>query len=59
MAHQRTSRELIKRSCSWIKDHWGANNLDVPDDLLSQWIFDSADGHMEATGFYLGVFTFG
>jgi hypothetical protein len=26
-----TSRKLLDRSCGWIKEHWNAENLDVPD----------------------------
>jgi hypothetical protein len=54
-----TSRKLLDRSCRWIRDHWNANNLDVPDEFLHQWIYNQQDENVEATGFYLAVFSFG
>ena len=54
-----TSRKLLDRSCGWIKEHWNAENLDVPDELLHQWIYNQGDENLEASGFYLAVFSFG
>ena len=54
-----TSRKLLNRSCGWIKDHWNAKNLDVPDEFLHQWIYTPSDDTVDATGFYLAVFSFG
>jgi hypothetical protein len=54
-----SSRQLLNRSCGWIKDHWNAENLDVPDELLHQWIYNQGEENLEASGFYLAVFSFG
>jgi len=54
-----TSRQMLDRSCGWIRAHWNAKNLDVPDEFLHQWIYNQSDENVEATGFYLAVFSFG
>jgi hypothetical protein len=54
-----TSRHLLERSCGWIKDHWDAKNVDVPDEFLHQWIYDHNEDYVDPTGFYLAVFSFG
>jgi hypothetical protein len=56
---QKTSRHLLDRSCGWIKNHWDAKNVDVPEELLHQWIYTQEDDQVDPTGFYMAVFSFG
>lgn len=56
---KKTSRQLLEQSCAWILQHWNADNLDVPDELLEQWIYDPGEDEPEASGFQLAVFIFG
>lgn len=57
---KRHSRAHLDESCEWIRRNWNAQNLDVPDTLLDQWIYEPADGRDEdPLGFQLAVFTFG
>ena len=56
---RKPSRQLLERSCAWLREHWNANNLDVPDDLLRQWIYQTGEDEEEPSGFHLAVFTFG
>lgn len=53
------SRRLLDRSCAWIKEHWNACNLDVPDEFLLQWIYQTDDENEDPSGFHLAVFSFG
>ena len=55
----KSTRRLLDQSCAWIRDHWNANNLDVPDQFLDQWIYNLSDGETEPSGFHLAVFSFG
>lgn len=55
----KTSRNLLDHSCAWIREHWDAQNLDVPDELLDRWIYQNNEDEEEPTGFYLAVFSFG
>ncbi len=49
----------LDQSCLWIKENWNAFNVDVPDQLLREWMHqDNADGP-PPSGFHLAVFTFG
>jgi hypothetical protein len=54
-----TSPNLLEHSCGWIKEHWNAENLDVPDEFVRKWIYEANDEELKPSGFYLGVFTFG
>lgn len=56
---KRPSRKLLDRSCSWIRDHWDASNLDLPSDLLEEWIYEPSEDEADPPGFYFSVFTFG
>lgn len=56
---KKPSRELLRQSCAWIRDHWDARNLDVPTDLLREWTYQSEGEDLEPSGFHLAVFTFG
>lgn len=56
---KKPARRLLDQSCAWIREHWNAHNLDVPDEFLSQWIYDTADKEEEPSGFHLAVFSFG
>jgi hypothetical protein len=56
---KKTSRALLHRSCDWIRMHWDAENLDVPDDLLYQWLYHPGNEENDPQGFYLAVFSFG
>jgi len=58
MKEKKNSRELLNRSCAWIRQHWDAKNSDVPDELLREWIYSPTD-EADPTGFYLAVFSFG
>lgn len=55
----KTSRRLLDRSCGWIRDHWNAQNLDVPNDLLAEWIYNVEGQDEDPCGFHLAVFSFG
>ncbi len=56
---EKASRKLLKHSCTWIKGHWDATNLEVPSDLLAKWIYEPNDEVVDPPGFHFGVFTFG
>jgi hypothetical protein len=53
------TRRLFNQSYSWIRSHPDATNLDVPDDLLGQWIFEDKDEDPKPTGYFITVFSFG
>ena len=53
------SRKVLDRSFKWIREHPGATNLDVPDDLLADWTFNDDDDEQKPSGFFLSVFTLG
>ena len=55
----KSPRRLLDQSCAWIRDHWNANNLDVPDAFLEQWIYNSGEEEIEPSGLHLAVFSFG
>lgn len=55
---KKTSSRLLDRSCQWIRQNWNASNLDVPDELLEQWMYQPHE-ETDPTGFYLAVFSFG
>ena len=50
---------MLNRSCSWIRDHWDACNLDVPEELLEQWTYQPGESDFEPNGFHVAVFSFG
>lgn len=54
-----TKKTLLDRSLDWIRTHPDAMNMDVPDDLLSHWIFDDEGVEPRSSGFYYSVFTYG
>mgnify|MGYP001552813431 CR=1 FL=1 len=56
---KKTSNRMLRQSCAWIKDHWNATNLEVPDEFVRQWMYEPGEDEMEPNGFFLGVFTFG
>jgi hypothetical protein len=55
----RKQRRTLRRSFDWIREHPGATNLDVPTDLIDQWIFEDDDEDPKPMGFFMSVFTFG
>ena len=55
----KSARRHLERSCAWIRQHWDAQNLDVPEELLEQWIYDVPEQEADPTGFHLAVFSFG
>jgi hypothetical protein len=52
------TRRLLEESYEWIRRHPGAMNLDVPDELLHQWILDD-EMDSQRSGYPMEVFTFG
>ncbi|HTQ95416.1 MAG TPA: hypothetical protein VMH89_01345 [Candidatus Acidoferrum sp.] len=56
---QKKKREALNRSLAWIRDHPDAKNLDVPDELVAEWIYEDDDADPRPAGFYFAVFTFG
>lgn len=52
-------KRLLERSYEWIRHHWDAANLDVPDEFLHQWIYVPSENEAKPPGFHLAVFTFG
>lgn len=56
---KKTARRSLNHSCAWIRQHWNADNLDVPDEFLSLWIYDTSEHEEEPSGFHLAVFSFG
>jgi hypothetical protein len=55
----RKQRRTLCRSLAWIREHPGATNLDVPTDLIEQWIFEDDEDDPKPAGFFMSVFTFG
>ena len=55
----KSSPKLLRQSCEWIRDHWNANNLDVPPEFVRKWIYEEDDEELKPSGFYLCVFSFG
>jgi len=55
----KTSRRLFDQSYAWIRNHWDAQNLDVPDEFVAQWIYTHDDENPAPVGFHLAVFSFG
>lgn len=53
------SKQQLERSCAWIREHWDAGNLDVPEEFLRQWMYPSDEEQEEPSGFHLAVFAFG
>lgn len=56
---KKNSKKLLNRSCAWIRENWDARNLDVPEELLDQWMYQADEEEIEPSGFYLAVFSFG
>ncbi len=55
----KTSRALLDRSCAWIREHWNAQNTEVPDEYLEQWLYVTNENQEDTVGFQFTVFTFG
>jgi len=53
------SRQLLKKSCEWIRHNWNAQNHEVPDESLEKWLFPYDDNEDEPLGFHLAVLSFG
>lgn len=53
------SKSPLDQSYRWLREHWNATNLEIPDRLLEQWMLEPADDHMKPYGFPLAVFIFG
>ena len=53
------NRALLERSCTWIREHWDAHNLDVPEHFLRLWMYPSDGDAEEPSAFHLAVFAFG
>ena len=52
-------RKLLDRSLNWIRGHLHATNHDVPEDLITTWIFEDDDDEPKPAGFFFSVFAFG
>jgi hypothetical protein len=57
--HRKMKKDVLKQSLAWIRNHPDATNMDVPDDLVSAWIFEDDEAEPKPAGFYFAVFTFG
>jgi hypothetical protein len=56
---QKKKQEALDRSLEWIRMNPNAMNLDVPPELVAEWIFEDDEADHKPTGFYFAVFTFG
>jgi len=52
-------QEKLAASCRWIRQNWNAANINVPDELLSEWTQPEESRDDSPSGFHLAVFTFG
>lgn len=59
MKRNRTHRKLLDESCAWLREHWNATNLDVPEALRERWMYEAAGDRANPEGFHLAVFAFG
>jgi hypothetical protein len=59
MNRTKAGRKTLQESCAWIRAHWNATNLDVPEDLREKWMYEPSDERSVPEGFHLAVFTFG
>jgi len=57
--YMKKQRKLLDRSLNWIRDHLHATNLDVPDEFVTEWIFEDEEDEPRPAGFYFSVFAFG
>jgi hypothetical protein len=55
----RDRQVLLDKSLKWISEHANATNLDLPDELLNEWIFVEDQEEQNPTGFHVTVFTYG
>ena len=53
------SRQLLARSCDWIRAHRDTTNHEVPDDLLESWTYSTEQDSEAPSGYQLAVFIFG
>ena len=56
---RKTQQMLLDRSYVWIRSHLDGTNLEVPSDLLSEWIFREDDKGSHPQGFHMSVFAYG
>jgi hypothetical protein len=56
---QKKKQEALDRSLDWIRMNPNAMNLDVPPELVAEWIFEDEEADPKPSGFYFAVFTFG
>ncbi|PTY04255.1 hypothetical protein DB347_20375 [Opitutaceae bacterium EW11] len=59
MRRTRTDKRQLQESCAWLRVHWNPTNLDVPEHLREQWMYEADGDHANPEGFQLAVFTFG
>lgn len=59
MKRNRAHRKLFDKSCAWLREHWNATNLDIPEELRERWMYEAADDQVSPEGFHLAVFIFG
>jgi hypothetical protein len=55
----KTDPETLEKSLMWIRANLNATNLDVPTELIREWIFEDNDDDPKPGGFFFAVFTFG
>lgn len=49
----------LEGSFAWIRSNPNATNLDVPEELVTEWIFEDEGEDPKPMGFFLAVFAFG
>ena len=52
-------KQRLEKSLKWISEHAHATNLEVPDEFLSDWMFEDDEEEQRPSGFYFTVFAFG
>lgn len=52
-------RKILEHSFAWIRCHPYASNLDVPDELIIEWMFKDDGDDPSPPGFHMSVFGFG
>jgi hypothetical protein len=56
---QKKKQEALDRSLDWIRVNPNAMNLDVPPELVAEWVYEDDEAEPKPSGFYFAVFTFG
>jgi hypothetical protein len=56
---KKTKKEWLDRSYEWIRTHLAATNLDVPHDLVEEWIVEDQNDGPKPRGFHFAIFAYG